>query len=372
MSLSEAIAAHRAGDLAEAERRYRALLANGPDSHALSNLALILRDRGEWAAAEASLRQAIAANPANPAAHYNLGNLLRLQLRQPEAAAAYEQALALRPDHHDAALNLGNVRLALGDDAAGWLHYDQRPERRGAEARKLPFPEWQGEPLAGKRLLVWSEQGFGDQILAARFIPELEAGAITLTCANALARLFGHLPATILPRDAAVAIEPHDYWTMPLSIPRWTPAPEPAPYLRGQARSTGGVGVCWRGNALPDPARSLSAEAAEALLALPGAISLLPEDTGARDFQDTADIIAGLDLVISIDTSVAHLAGAMGKPLWVLLHHGSQDWRWRRERPWHPTARLFRQAAPGDWRSLVDAVVRAAETEGYARRNPSP
>jgi len=99
---------------------------------------------------------------------------------------------------------------------------------------------------------------------------------------------------------------------------------------------------------------------ARRLLALPGAISLHPEDTGAADFQDTADIIAGLDLVISVDTSVAHLAGAMGKPVWVLVAAHAIDWHWLRDRsdsPWYASARVFRQAAPGDWASVVDRVV---------------
>jgi ADP-heptose:LPS heptosyltransferase len=133
------------------------------------------------------------------------------------------------------------------------------------------------------------------------------------------------------------------------------------PYLQAEARpSAGRIGVAWKGNALPDPLRSLPPEAAQRLLALPGAISLHPADTNARSFKETAEIIAGLDLVISIDTSVAHLAGALGKPTLVLLHHYSSDWRWREADDgrafWYPTARVLRQPRPGDWLALVPRI----------------
>jgi len=126
------------------------------------------------------------------------------------------------------------------------------------------------------------------------------------------------------------------------------------PYLAGQGPRAGRFGVAWRGNARPDPGRSLPAALAARLLALPGAVSLDPEASGVADFQDTANLIASLDFVVSIDTSVAHLAGAMGKPLWLLLQARSTDWRWMQ--PWYPSARIFRQPTQGDWAGAVAAV----------------
>ena len=146
-----------------------------------------------------------------------------------------------------------------------------------------------------------------------------------------------------------------------MSLPRWFRPVPTEPYLRGHAATRpGGVGIVWRANADPDPCRAIPEALAQELLALPGAVSLAPEDTGAKDFQDTADLIAGLDRVISVDTSAAHLAGAMGKPTQVLLHARSADWRWLESRPgvaaWYPSARILRQPTRGDWRGLIDQI----------------
>jgi hypothetical protein len=136
-------------------------------------------------------------------------------------------------------------------------------------------------------------------------------------------------------------------------------------YLTAAPRwGIGRIGVKTRGNPAHhnDADRSLPDAEAARLLALPGAVSLEPEDTGAHDFADTAEIIAGLDLVIAADTSTAHLAGALGKPVWILLPYVTTDWRWlsgRSDSPWYGSARLFRQHRPGDWSSLLDEVIAA-------------
>jgi hypothetical protein len=169
--------------------------------------------------------------------------------------------------------------------------------------------------------------------------------------------------------DAGGAEPPaHDAWILPLSLPHRLGVSEanlPAEsYLAGRVRAAGGrIGLAWRGQPgnSNNGFRSLPEAVARRLLDLPGAISLEPADTGASDFQDTADIIAGLDRVISIDTSVAHLAGAMGRPVSVLLARHALDWQWPRgERsPWYPSARLFCQQTPGDWDTVIDRVVAA-------------
>lgn len=353
-----AVAAHRKGDLATAERLYRAFLGTDADPAALTNLAAILRSRGELAEAETLYRRSLAIDPDRQSTRVNLGNLLWSSGRLAEAA---EMFVAIAEASPAANLNLACVSLAQGQDEEGWRLYDQRAMR----LEMLPnapatFPEWRGEALAGKSLLVRPEQGLGDQILAARYLTGTGAAHVSCYTLDPLAALFRQLPVSVSvlgPADLTIAR--HDYWTMPLSLPRFAEA-APVPYLTAPPRQIGGkIGVAWRGNAYPDPARSMPPEAARELLAIPGAVSLLPEDTGARDFLETAQIIAGLDLVISIDTSIAHLAGAMAKPVWVLLHSQSYDWRWRTEEPFYPSAKLFRQSSHGDWSGPIEAVHRA-------------
>jgi hypothetical protein len=293
----------------------------------------------------------------------------RMVLADPVGAeAALRRLLHLAPNRPALRYELSRALIAQGKFAEGWPLFEARETRRASAAHTLPFPEWQGEPLAGKRLLVWREQGFGDQIQMARFLPRLGAQTIVYAGLPQLERLFQQLPL-----DYAVVgsggntLPACHYWTLPFSLPtRLGLAPETiptAPYLAGRPRATGGrIGLAWRGNAQPDPSRSLSPEAAARLQALPGAVSLHPEESGAVDFQDTADLVAGLDLVISVDTSVAHLAGAMGKPVWLLLPALREDFRWMTggtRSPWYPSMRLFRQPQAGDWDSVVNEVLGA-------------
>lgn len=288
-------------------------------------------------------------------AQYSRGNQLWRTGALTGAESAYREAAALSA-HPDIRLNLGNLLLGQGRDEEGWRLYQSRVDRRTSAANSLGFPEWTGEPLEGRRLFIWPEQGLGDQIFAARYLRGLSADHVTLVTPPSLARLFSGLADDVVPRTVPFAVgSAFDYWTLPLCLPQWALAQD-VPYLKGRAIRSGGIGVAWRGNAEPDPGRSLPVEVAADLLKLPGAISLHPEDTGARDFQDTADLIAGLDLVVSIDTSIAHLAGAMGKRVIVLLQHGCVDWRWRECSPWYPSAEIRRQPAPGDWGSAVAYV----------------
>lgn len=360
--LAAAIQRHRDGDLAGAATAYRALLAEREDGTAMCNLGAIVRAEGRLEEAEALLRRAVKLQAGRTPARLNLANLLWRTRRLEEAAGLYEEILRIDPAHAEATVNLACTRLAQGDDAAGWALYDQRPERLASRGRRLSFPEWRGEPLAGKRLFILAEQGFGDLILAARFLGRLGAAKVTFACWPPLCRLFAHLPIELVPWKDGIAVPPHDYWALPLSLPRWAAA-QPVPYLSGARLSgagghAGGVGIAWQGNARPDPGRSLPAALGAELLAMPGAVSLDPADSGAGDFQDTADIVAGCERVISIDTSAAHLAGAMGKPVWLLLQYESADWRWRRTRPWYPNIEIIRQPRPGDWASVVEQVRR--------------
>jgi hypothetical protein len=233
------------------------------------------------------------------------------------------------------------------------------------------IPIWRGEPLNGKRLMIWPEQGFGDRIQFARFVPELRArGAEVVIVDNRpLERLFkANLDAEfVLEADAAGIAA--DYAIFICSLPdRLGVTLENLPgkpYISATPRpSAHRVGLVTHGDPrqAKDKYRSLSKlDATHLRAALGDPLSLHQESTRAKDFQETAEIIAGLDLVISVCTSVAHLAGAMGKPTWVMLAHNA-DWRWMRDRldsPWYPSVRLFRQTRKGDWKPVIKAVAEA-------------
>jgi len=330
---AEAFAAHQRGDFARAERGYRGLIRSKP-IEAQHNLGLVLGAMGKFKAAEAAFRDVLAVAP-HPGSRYALAELL----------------------------------LAEGRYAEGWPLLEAR---RDVPEMKIPrpdpgFPEWQGEDLDGKRLLVIAEQGFGDMIMLSRFLPALRArGAqVLFFCPDEMHRLMRRLDVTVVGSGPDPATVRSAYWVLLGSLPlrlgvtleTLTP---PAGFPGLEPGSGGGVGVMAQGSrALIDDQRSLPARYAPRLLRLGRDLS--PEATGAQDFEATAEIIAGLDLVISVDTAVAHLAASLGKPTWVLLPARGADWRWLRNRddsPWYPSARLFRQRAAGDW----EPVLRRVET----------
>jgi hypothetical protein len=270
---------------------------------------------------------------------------------------------------------LGQGRWAEGFQLRS--RWRAEPATAAAISNPFPYPRWQGEDLAGKDFLICTEEPFGDEIMWFRFARILaDRGArVTWLTHPELVWLFrrcGGLEA--FPLAGTLKLERFDFycpsWDLPtLFFPPLTeppgkpyltlPPPNVIPGLR--------IGVVTSGNPkhINDAHRSLPEDLGQELLAMPGAVSLKPEDTGARDFYDTATVIAGLDLVISVDTSVAHLAGALGKPVWILLPAEGTDWRWelgRSDTPWYDSARLFRQPEPGDWRSVVEAVRAAASS----------
>ncbi|HEV2532818.1 hypothetical protein [Phenylobacterium sp.] len=325
------------------------------------------RDAGDLAEAMALYAEAAARWPTEPEPHHHLAGIHRRRDRLDLAEAEYRKTLTLAPGADATARILGTLLLSQGRFAEGFALFEARHQLPAMAKPALPFPEWRGEPLLGKRLLIWPEQGFGDQIQFARFAPVLQAqGAeVTLVCAPALHRLFdGALGVRTLAAAGAIDFPDPDYWVMAGSLAARlgvTPETIPAePYLRAldPAPPLGEgfkIGLMTRGNPAHDNDvhRSLSPTDAQRLRALPARIvELDPAASGARDFADTAAIVGGLDLVISVDTAVAHLAGAMGRPTWVLLPAIETDWRWLRDRadsPWYPAMRLYRQQPGEGW-----------------------
>jgi hypothetical protein len=271
---------------------------------------------------------------------------------------------------------LGQSLLASGRyTPEAWRALDGRHAKQSAPvptpAGALTAPEWRGEDIRGRHLQIWPEQGLGDEIQFARFAPWLAASGVrvTLICRPPLVSLFESTGVEVCSLDRVIAAgaPPADFWVMTWGIPGRAGVTlenlPSAPYLTAAKTRAGlgRIGVVTRGStANPnDSNRSFPTDLASELLSLPGAISLRPEDTGVRDFMETAEIVAGLDLVITVDTSVAHLAGAMGKPVWIMLSAIEDGWRWMRGRtdsPWYPSATLYRQETAGDWRPIVERV----------------
>ncbi|MBF0126932.1 MAG: tetratricopeptide repeat protein [Magnetococcales bacterium] len=398
----------------EAETAYRQALRLAPEHvEVLSNLGVLLYARRRFQDAEALYRQALARQPDHVTTLYNLGIVLWEQKRFPEAVDAYRRTLDLQPDHADAQWNLSLLFLVLGRFPEAWPLFEARTHPNISETNSFTieagFPRWRGEDLTGRSLLIVPEQGYGDQIQFCRFAALLKdkgAAKISLACKPPLWSLFQSLTGVELlwAQEDPRAYPPHDFWTLPLSLPlhlntTLQTLPAKLPYLRPPTerishwatRITGNgyrVGLVWKGNPgfNNDTRRSLPGLPQMApWWEIPGVIFFsLQKGNGEaearhpplrqpihhcadeiRDFADTAAIIHALDLVISCDTAVAHLAGAMGKPCWVLLPARGTDWRWLHERedsPWYPgVMRLFRQTTPGDWSGVVRRVVAALQ-----------
>ncbi len=410
------------GDLDGALAAFRTALDHQPDyAGAYYNIGNALLGNRQFDEAVASYRSALQINPDYAEVHCSLGVALKELGQLDEAVASFQKALQIDPGLVEAHLNLGSLFLSQGRYTEGWPEYEARydPSYPGRQSipPNLPFPQWQGQPLSGKSILIWPEQGFGDEIQFARYIPLLKnrgASHITLVCKPPLKALLETLPGAdkVITQTATASLPLHDYWTFPMSLPLHFATtvetiPAGLPYLdvppealkRWQQRLPAGglkVGLAWKGSALHsnDVNRSLPGLSILApLWSVPGVtfISLQKgqgEEEAATpptgqpildlgsyimDFADTAAIVAQLDLVICIDTAIAHLAGALSKPCWVLLPASGTDWRWLQERsdsPWYPNLlRLFRQSQGGDWAVIIDAIAQslASWADGAAR-----
>ncbi|WP_205194585.1 tetratricopeptide repeat protein [Burkholderia sp. Ax-1719] len=395
----------------EAEAAYRRALEIRPDhANAHNNLGNLLKQTKRFPEAEAAYLNALTFQPNHVDALNNLGTLLTQLKRFPEAEAAYRRALDIRPDHAEACYNLGALLLQMGRLVEGWPLHEARYHMNmpGRIVRpSLVYPQWQGESLENKSILVHCEQGFGDQIQFVRYVVGLKergASRVTLICAAPLQALFNDIPGAdvVLTIDELVKAASHDYWTFLLSLPlhfgtTLDSIPARLPYLRAAPDRLNAwkprlpdaalrVGLVWAGNAAQqnDSNRSLPGLAALAPLwdtpgvhfvslqkgqgeveaAAPQSGQLLTHLGGKiRDFADSAAIVAQLDLVICVDTAIAHVAGALGKPCWILLPSVNTGWRWLNERtdsPWYPGAvRLFRQRHLHNWAPTILEVAQS-------------
>ena len=336
----------------------------------------------------------------------NIGNTFRELGRHAEAIRSFEKALKINPEYAEAAFNRALVRLGQGDYRNGWKGFEQRlkvPSFKAACPETEEVPQWDGTPFVGKELFVWDEQGMGDTLQFIRYIPMAKSlgGKIIFETDEALIELLNDFPGIDSlkkkPENGQRRVS-GDFHISLLSLPAvfstsLTTIPNAVPYLFADPLKSEiwrnrvledpiNIGVVWSGNPMHpnDQNRSCKmssfaplarlehiqvyglqkGEAVSQASTLPSDISIDNLDSYIKNFADTAAIIDNLDLVISVDTSVAHLAGAMGKPVWVLLPAHLPDWRWLldcKASPWYPNMRLFRQPRRGDWEGVMSEIV---------------
>jgi tetratricopeptide (TPR) repeat protein len=369
-----------------------------------NNLAIALEQAGDLTAATAHYRQAVSLSPQQPEIHNNLGNALEHQGLLDEATACYEQALALKPDYAEAHYNRSLLRLLLRDYVRGWAEYEWRWRCKANPGRPhTPSPRWSGEPLAGKTILILTEQGFGDTLQFLRYVPMLagRGARVMLTVPRPLIRLTRELTGAITVLTEGDSPTDIDFHCPLLSLPHLfgttlETIPASVPYLAPPGTASAvwerrlpvsadlRIGLVWSGNpnSRINARRSIEFSALEPLWEIPGTswyslqvgsprddITLAGQaitdlSPFLTDFAETAAAICRLDLIISVETAVAHLAGALGRPVWVPLTV-VPAWRWlldRADSPWYPTMRLYRQTIAGDWAAVISALA-----EGLAR-----
>ena len=384
------------------------------------NLGKAYEKLDKLAEAEASYRRALERNPHYFDAWFNLAISLSDQCKLEDAERCYQQALAMRPDHVDSHWNLSLVWLLAGNLKEGWQKYEWRLQQPKYQFLQPRRNRWQGEEAPDKTLLVRAEQGLGDVIQFIRFLPLVKprVGRLLFECQPSLTRLFQNFSGIdqIYSRKADLSPPdvPYDMDFPLLSLPgilgvTLDSIPARVPYILpeknrveewkqrippdpGQIK----IGIVWAGHVghKGNSKRSTSLSSWAPLAGIPGVtffslqvgeaageaqnpppgMNLLDLTDSIEDFADTAAFISLLDMVISVDTAVAHLAGAMGKPVWTLLPF-TPDWRWllgRKDTPWYPTMRLFRQRVPGEWKSVFEEMASSLREVSRLRESPIP
>lgn len=383
------------GRLEEAVDHYQRALELSPDhSEAHNNLGVALVDIGRPEEAVPHYERALILQLNRAETHSNLGIALQRQGRYAEAFASYGRALALKPDYAEAHFNRAHALLLTGELDEGWEEYEWRFAVARYD-RKFDRPLWSGEPLCGRSILIHAEQGFGDTLQFVRYVPAVaeRSGRIVLEVPEPLVRLARTVAGVSQVVARGDPLPAFDYHCPLLSLPRvfktnLETIPNAVPYLRVPADASAGwaeripttpgprVGIVWAGTAVG----AIDLRLLQPLWEVDG-VSWFSLQVGDRsgdmssfagvkitdlspwlaDFAETAAAICRLDLVISVDTSVAHLAGALGHPAWLLLRH-PPEWRWLLERedsPWYPTVRLFRQRCAGDWPGVAGEAAAA-------------
>jgi tetratricopeptide (TPR) repeat protein len=381
----------------EAVAAYERAAALDPNDVSIRvNLAFARDDPAGLAEAEAHCRRLIAAHASLPEGYNALGLILQKQNRLGEALECYRRALALRPDFLPAVINESLVLLLMGRYDEAWPKYEWRRRLPMLHRNQRAQPLWQGEDIAGKSILLHSEQGFGDTLQFLRYVPLVAERArhVVLEIPRPLVRMAASLPIeniTIVPNNrpppaadvhAPLLGLPRIFQTRVDNIPGRVPYLMPRrPLVERWAQKLGAdrrfkVGLAWAGNPehKGNRSRSLALGRLAPLLAAGDIgwysiqvgrpaeeIKRLPQGTltdlspQLTDFAETAGAILNLDLVIAVDTAVVHLAGALDRPTWIMIAF-SPDWRWlvgRDDSPWYPSVRLYRQPAPGDWDSVI-------------------
>lgn len=379
---------------------YDVVVQMSPNSAIIhNNRGNVLKDLGRLEEALGEFNKALELDPKFPDAWTCRGNCLRDLCRYEEAIADHDRALALQPDYASAKWNKALVSLLVGDFETGWDLFEARWHGSVLRrfARKLTQPLWQGEDLSGKSILIYAEQGLGDTVQFCRYVPMFAAlGArVVFEVQPALKSLMKTLPGAFQLFARGEVLPETDYQCPLMSLPRafktrLETIPGETPYLsanpklvaewaeRLPEKTKPRIGLAWSGKAgqSPDLKRSMPAEYLGPLMDLPVEFHCLqkeirPADVRViakwpiathqaelEDFADTAALIAQLDLVIAVDTSVAHVAGALGKPVWLLLPWAN-EWRWlldRTDSPWYPGMCLFRQPRRNNWADLIAAA----------------
>ena len=380
-------------------------------AEAQNNLGIVLREQGKLQEAIACYEKAFAIKPDYAEAYSNLGAALVDQAEFDDALGYYGRALTLDPHCAEAHFGESWVRLLLGEFDVGWPKYEWRWLTKKLSPHGLTMPLWDGKNLHGKTILLHCEQGLGDSIQMIRYaraVKEKE-GRVLVFCPTPLEKLFRGVAGidelfsdhTVIPSyecHAPLLSLPHLLGTTLTTIPSTVPyvQTDPNGVKEWQDRLVDypgfRIGVVWRGNPTHknDHNRSMTARDFASFLDVPGiTVISLQKDIGLdelkvfrhlesffdgsprlADFADTASVISNLDLVISVDTAVCHLAGALGVPVWTLIPF-APDWRWLLDRvdsPWYPTMRLFRQKSIGDWHSVIQQVRSALLVEKRATK----
>jgi hypothetical protein len=393
------------GDNQKALENIKKAIKIKPEARYYGNLAMIYDALGDEEKSSEFYKKALKINPRYgnaPLAFYNLGVFFRDRGEIEKALEYYGKAIELKPDFFDARWNKSLILLLLGRFKQGWEDYESRFKKASpVDSRVFNKPKWDGCLLNGKKILIASEQGFGDNINFIRYIPlvKKKGGYIILEAKKELKKLFQDFPGIdeLVEKRENISDADFDCYIHLMSLPRifnttLETIPSRMPYLKARRSDIDKfkskfnsnkfkIGIVWAGNPeqVDDKKRSTRFENFKILKQVPG-IEIFSLQKGEssnqldddeildlgkemNDFADTAAVIENLDLIISVDTSVAHLAGAMGKPVWLLLGF-IPDWRWflgKKTSPWYSSMRLFRQEKPGEWDFVFKSVKKELE-----------